>query len=117
MRVTKQGFKASSIAESVIAMVIITVCVLTATMIYIRVIDADPPVKNYTIQREISKLIHETQVNNDITPFYKEYEAYTIEKSVEDYEGNPKISKISFLVTTANKKHIYEVLINGSIND
>lgn len=117
MRFTKYSLTASSIAESVIAMVIISICILTATMVYMNIIDGDPPVKKYIIQRRITELIHETRVNNDIAPFYKEYGTYTIEKTVEDYQENLKLSKISFLVKTAHKKYTYELLMNHKIND
>lgn len=105
--------KASSLIETVIAITIITLCSLIATMVYSSVINQTPAVKVYESQYELNKLVQETITYKNHTPFKKKYEGFTIEKRVFPNDLNLLLLDIHFIISTEKEIVKYSLLVNN----
>lgn len=99
-------FKGSSILESIIAIVIISVCVLVAFTIYINVVKRDKPITYYKAKQKVEFLTQEVLETKDYEANSYKYENYSIIKTVEIRE-NEKIAVLEWTIKTINK--VYNV--------
>jgi hypothetical protein len=103
--------KASSLTESIIAMVIIAICLSTAIIIYINILNADKNLPFYMAEQKVKKLLVQT-INDDL--FHDEdfsYETYTIVKTVENFEQLENTYKVVFKINAAGKTDNYSYVI------
>jgi len=112
----KGYIKASSLIETVIAITIITLCSLIATLVYTSIINQTPPIKKYEYEFVLEKLIQETITKNTITPYKKQFEGFTIEKKVVVNQTNSKLKNVLFLIST-NKETIQYPLVVFNENE
>ncbi len=102
--------KASSIVESVLAISIISVCVLVAFMVYLNVIMQNNSVNYFKAKHKIDLLIQESIEQNNYDDNLYAFDGYTISKKV-------KIRKLEhtaffvFNIKTGEKSYIVNELI------
>ncbi len=96
----KYKLKGSSLIETVIAISIITICSLIATLVYGQVVPATPPVKKYEWTAELNKIM-EKNMNADFIPFKNKYEGYSIEGKIISI-GDGRLSHIEYIVIAQN---------------
>lgn len=99
---TSYKIKGSSLIETVIAITIITICSLIATLVYSRIVGQTPPVKKYEWSMEVNRLMEETSLKNDFAPFKREYKDYSIEGRLSKRQEDGGLNNIEFLVITQN---------------
>lgn len=109
--------KASSLIETVIAISIITVCSLIATLFYSKVTNTIPPVKKYELYYEVERLLEETTINKDLNPGIKSKEEWKIEKKVEIAHNESGLFKVSFIINERNKNYEYIILVAASTDE
>ena len=90
------NLQASSMLESVIAIAIISVCLVIATMVYVKVIDTDYDMAYYMAQQEVSKLHYQTLKDQSFEDETFDYEVFKINKATEDI--NPELKRVTFNV-------------------
>lgn len=101
--------KASSILESVIAIAIISICIVIASSIYVKLINADYNLAYYQglqhIERLNTNIIEQQNFEDDLI----RTEAYTINKTVIESENNT--IEIEYHLKTRHKeKKIYHLI-------
>jgi|SRR5690606_2759913 len=108
---TSYKIKGSSLIETVIAITIITICSLIATLVYSRIVGQTPPIKKYEWSMEISRLMEETSLKNDFVPFNREYKDYSIEGRLSKRQEEGGLKNIEFLVISQNDTVILPMLL------
>lgn len=103
--------KGSSLIETVIAITIITICSLIATLVYSQIIDQTPPIKKYEWSMEVSKLMEETSLKNEFAPFSREYKDYSIEGRLSKRQENGGLKNIEFLVISQNDTVVIPMML------
>ena len=103
--------KGSSLVETVIAITIITVCALTATLVYSIIIDQTPPIKKYEWSVEVNKLMEETSLKNDFVPFNRKYKGYSIESRLSRKMEGSNLESIEFLVVSEKDTVLFPMLL------
>lgn len=93
-----------SLFESVVAIAIISVLIGIATIVYSNLVESEKPIAFYQAKEEIELCYHQLQTDKAFFSKMIEHETYTIEQKVEYHNGNKKIYRVEYLVTTQNKK-------------
>lgn len=94
--------KASSLIESVIAMTIISVCILIAMTIYTMVLKSSNSITHYQSLTEKQKILNETKSNPELTNETFNYKNFIIEKKVSVHESIDGLLLVD--LTAINKK-------------
>lgn len=98
--------KASTLVESIIAMVIITLCLSIGVMIYINVINADKQLNNqkakFILANEASRIKTEKIFISTTTNINE----WMIEKDISKYEGTENVYLLKLILKDANNKVI-----------
>jgi len=102
--------KASSIVETVIAITIIAICSLVATLVFANVIHSTTPLNKYEFEFELEKIMESTLNNNEITDATYKFEEFTIQKKVEQHSPFHDTYKIAFLITRGKNIYYYELI-------
>jgi hypothetical protein len=113
MRLSKNfntALKASSLIESIIAIVLISVCSLVALTIYLNVIGQNNPTTYYEAKHTVEMLAEEAQDKQDFEDDTYNYKHYSIEKNVT-IQPNEKIAIIDYSITSGNKSNTIKKLI------
>ena len=96
--------KANSLVESVIAIAIISICILAAFLIYLNVIKQNKSVHYYEAKHQVESIFE----NSIITINYEDetfnYKYYSIEKTVDVSEKENTV-RIDFKIKTKNKAY------------
>lgn len=95
--------KAFTLFESVVAISIITVLLVVASMIYSNVISSEKPLTYYQAQEEVEKIFTETKASGAFFTQSFSFETYDIQQDVEFYKGNNKLYQITYTVTSGTK--------------
>lgn len=95
------NLKASSLLESVIAIAIISICMLIATMIYVQLLDSDYDIAYYTAKEEVNNLHYKTIAAQLFEDEVYQYEVFEITKTVEETEN--ELLAISYFIKTKTK--------------
>tara|TARA_R110002072_G_scaffold287464_4_gene453148 strand:+ start:21841 stop:22188 length:348 start_codon:yes stop_codon:yes gene_type:complete len=106
----KSSLKGSSIVETVIAITIIAMCSLIATLVFANVINSTEPIKKYAFEFELEQIIEKTITNNEHTGYIYKYDDFTIERKVEHNTPLPGVNRISFLVKMGKNVYHYNLL-------
>ncbi len=118
LRPCKKGYlAASSLIESVIAITIITVCLLIALKLYITVLEGRPSANDHRLRFQIDKLVSEMKLNPSFDSETYEFETFKIHKNVSDYEDLERLKKISYTVVTQSDTITYHHLITKQNED
>lgn len=106
--------KASSLAESVIAIAIISVCVLVAFVVYVNVVKQNDSVNYYKAEHEVERLTANCRIDNDYENNTYTYKGYKIDKKVT---VNDNTAQLNWTITTANKRYTIKKIIPYFSND
>ncbi|MBR9855993.1 MAG: hypothetical protein GYB37_15735 [Algicola sp.] len=102
---------ASSLVESIIAMVIIAVCLSIALVVYVNVLRVDKGLPYYAAEQKVKELLWK-EVDK---PFMEDevftYPTYSIQKTVEEIDGAAETYKLTFTVELPNKSKSYEHVV------
>jgi hypothetical protein len=98
-----QPVAAFSLFESVVAIAIISVLIGIGTMVYSNLVEAERPLPFYQAKEEIDLHYHNLQQDKAFFSKTYEHEVYSIEQKVDFHNGNRKIYRVEYLVTTQNK--------------
>ncbi|WP_040248019.1 hypothetical protein [Psychroserpens mesophilus] len=96
--------KASSIVETIIAIVLISICSLVALSVYINVISQNSPVHYYEAKHKVEQLTHLAIKNQDYENDIFKYNHYTITKNAI-IKADEQIVVLDYTITTGNKKY------------
>ena len=101
--------QASSLAESVIAMALVAVCLVVVTSVFSNVVSNTAPVSLYEGRQEIKKWAQETQNSKQYTDDSKKEINYSITRSVT--RDRDQGYTVIFTLETGKKKeeHIYKM--------
>lgn len=91
--------KAGSLVETVVAIVIITICLLLALTIYIRVLEQDSGASEMKAKYDVHRLLTETKSQQDFEPETFVYDSYKIRKVVAD-RSDAGLVQVTFRVET-----------------
>jgi prepilin-type N-terminal cleavage/methylation domain-containing protein len=94
---------AFSLFESVVAIAIISVLIGIGTLVYSNLVEAERPLAFYQAKEEIDLYYQNLQQSKAFFPKMYAHETYSIEQKVDFYNGNKKIYRIEYLVTSQNK--------------
>jgi len=98
--------KASTLIESLIAMVIIVVCLVVGTMVYTNVLDSDKQRNRLKAMLMINKEVLEIKSGKNFLDAEKQTGDWTIKTTVEKYDQTDHIYKLSVSIMDQNKKII-----------
>jgi hypothetical protein len=111
MRLSKRfRLQASSITESIIAMVIIAICLSIIMVVYVRVLNTDRNLPLYIAEQKVKELLWETENRNEYMNEEYSYSSYTINKEVEEL-SEIGTYKVSFIVIAGGKQDKYQYII------
>ncbi|MGQ0827042.1 MAG: type IV pilus modification PilV family protein [Bacteroidota bacterium] len=98
--------KASTLVESLIAMVILVVCLGVGTMIYTNVLDSGKQRKRLKALFLINKESMEIKSGKDFLDTEKQIGDWTIKRTVEKFDQAENLYKLELSVIDQNKKTI-----------
>ncbi len=90
--------KASTLIESLIAMVIIVVCLCVATMIYSNVINSDKQVLQLKAMCFLNKKVVQTKAEKSFLDSEQQTENWDIKKTVEKYDQTENVYALTLSV-------------------
>ena len=96
--------------ESVIAIAIISVCLLVAALVYTKLLESDYEVMYYKAKQKVKQLHFETIVNQQFEDEIYEYDTYKITKTVSDTSIDLK--EVNFEMKTKTKKENFTFQVN-----
>ncbi|QQX76502.1 MULTISPECIES: hypothetical protein [Aequorivita] len=106
--------KGASLIETVIAITIITICSLVATLLYSKIVQQAPPLQKYESSSEINKLMEA----KNYKPFKKEYEGYSIEGRIpQKFKDEDRLGYFEFVITSEKDTFIVPVLNFRAIDE
>ncbi len=105
-----KSLKASSLVESVIAIAIISVCVLVAFMIYINVVSQNHSVNYYQAKHKVDYLVQQSIDDNEHDDELYTFDGYTINKVVE-IRKEERTTLLTFTIKTGGKTYIINKLL------
>ncbi|MDO5981431.1 hypothetical protein [Flavivirga spongiicola] len=112
MRLLKnfKKLKASSLVESVIAIAIISICVLVVFMAYLNVINLNKSVYYYKAKHTVEFLTHESIEQQDYEDDVFKYRGYTVTKKVT-INKEDQVVLLSFFIKTGHNEYQINKLI------
>ena len=105
------NLKAGSILESVISIIIISICSLVAFTIYLNVIKVNTSFAFYKAEQKTYQLMNQAELTKNIDNDEFVFDTYKIEKRVE-LNKNEHIAKIDWLIITNNKSKLLKTIFN-----
>ena len=102
---------ASSLIESVIAITIITICLLIALKLYVTILDSRQSINNNHIKFQVDKLMSEMKLNPSFDTEIYDFKTYKIIKEVTGYQGKSQLKKVSYIVEMQSDTLSYDYLI------
>lgn len=107
--------KASSLIESVMAIAIISICVFIATMVYVKLLEADYEISYYKAKQKIAELHLQTIQQQLFENENYDFESYKIKKTTNDY--SLFLKQVTFVLETETKKETIEYLVKVEGSD
>jgi len=102
--------KASSLLESVIAIAIISVCILVAFSIYLNVVKQNRSIGFYNAKHKVEAITQDVLMNKDYEDNSFKFKGFTIDKKVEkDIKNNTLI--LNFTIVSSNKSFTLKKII------
>ena len=109
MSLKECNIKASSLAESVIAMAIMAICLVVVTSVMSSVVSNTAPIALYDGRQAVKKWAQETRAKQIFTEESREGEGYTIVKDITRL-GDGTVS-VSFALKLAGTTEIQEYIM------
>jgi len=103
--------KAYSLIESIIAIVLISICSLVALTVYLSVISQNNPIYYYEAKHKVELLTSEAEQLQNFEEDTYLYETYQIEKTVR-LERNNNVAILNFKIISGNKNYNIKRLIS-----
>lgn len=103
--------KASSLVESIIALVIVAVCLSIALVVYVNVLQSNRDMPFYRAEQKVKELFWTTKEQSLWEDEDYRFKTYSIQKKVESKNGLYETYKLTFTVHIANKKKSYEYVV------
>ena len=109
---SKRGYiAASSLIESVIAITIITICLLVALKLYITILEGRPSINNHRLKFHVDKLVAEMKLTPNFDSELYDFKTYKIKKTVSDHENQLHLKKVSYTIQGQSDTITYHYLI------
>ena len=102
--------KASSLLETIVAIVLISICSLVALTVYLNVIGQNNPTAYYKAKHDIELLTDEAALNQNFENDTFSYNNYTIDKNVT-FNKNEKLVIIDFTINSGQKTYSIKKLV------
>ena len=102
--------KASSIIESVIAISVISICMLSAFTIYLNIINQTKSIQYLNAQHKVNLLTQQTIIAKDYDDNLYTFSSYTIDKKVS-LNKKEHTALLTFTVDVGGKKNVYTKLV------
>ncbi|MCK8480932.1 type IV pilus modification PilV family protein [Psychroserpens algicola] len=102
--------KASSLLESIIAIVLISICSLVALTVYLNVISQNNPNVYYEAKHKIETLTQNAQVEQDFEDDTYNYKRYSIEKNVT-IKSKENIALLNYTVSSGDKTYVVKKIV------
>ncbi len=103
--------RASSLIESVIAIAVIAICMLLATLIFNQVLSSSYNMAFQKAKYRIEMLREATKKEQLFADNTYQGPGYTIIKKVRDHESDPRLKEVRFTVQAHRKKEVFTYLI------
>ena len=104
--------------ESVIAMTIISVCLLIAMNIYAMVLKSSKSITYYQLQTERQKILNEIKSSPSLSNETYDFKKFSIEKKIQLYdESNIELLELSLTTIHQTDTLTYLYLIRGNENE
>ena len=104
--------KGSSIVESVIAIAIISVCVLIAVLVFANVGSSNNSLAYYKAANDVEKIFNESIDNKDFNNELFKHKNYSVEKKVLDIGNSDEgLKEFTFTITISERKFIEKRLV------
>ncbi|AXT53927.1 hypothetical protein D1818_25085 [Aquimarina sp. BL5] len=107
----KYFLKGSSLIESVIAISIIATCLLVAIRLYAAVLNSSSSLSSYKIKFKVAELYNDAKITSDFDDELYEFETYSIQKKVEDFQSKKELKNVKYIVRTASDTIVYNYLL------
>ncbi|MAO16616.1 hypothetical protein LDL77_19170 [Flagellimonas marinaquae] len=104
------NIKAASLVESIMAMVIVAVCLGIALVIYVNVLQSDRALPFYEAEQKVKELLWSDKGTRFLEHEDFTFPTYTIQKEVSKMEGI-EAYHIKFTVRLPNDEKIYEYVV------
>ena len=101
---SSKRLRAFTLFESVVAISIITILLVVASMIYGNIMSSEKPLSYYQAQEEVNKIFNETKAEGAFFTKNFSFEKFDIQQDVEFYKGNTKLYEITYTVTSGTKE-------------
>jgi competence protein ComGC len=95
---------ASSLVESVMAIAIISICVLVAFMVYVNVVKQNDSIPYFNAKHKVAYLIHESMMSHDYESNEYDFKTYQIIKEVT-LNKEPNTALLEFTIKIGNKSY------------
>ncbi|WP_346882344.1 hypothetical protein [uncultured Algibacter sp.] len=103
--------KASSVAESVIAIAIISVCTLVAFLVYLNVIKQNKPIGFFNAKHKVNVITEQSVLDNDYEDNVYTFNGYTINKTVI-INKTEHTAHLKFIVKSGHSTDVINKLIS-----
>lgn len=101
--------EASSLIESVMAIAIISICMFIASLVYVKLLDADYNVSYYKAKQKVTLLHLQTIEEQLFDDEVYDFESFKIVKEVQPY--SEALKKVNFEIQTSTKKESFNYLV------
>lgn len=109
--------KASSLLESVMAISIISICILIGTMTYAKVLETGNTLVFYKAKHRISKMLLSSSDAHFFEDNEYDYSSYKITKRIEKHPHNLYIRRVVFTIEIGAKSSEYSHILNYPFED
>lgn len=103
--------KGSTLVETIIALVIVAVCLSIALVVYVNVLKSQRNLPFYSAEQKVKELFWTTKEENSWENEDYGFNTYAIEKKVEKLNGTDKAYKLTFTVRTPEEQRKYEHVV------
>lgn len=110
-----RNLKAASLAESVIAIVIISICVSIAFLIYMRVVSIATPMYYIDAKQKIERITNRTMQEHNYEANTYDFVSYKIEKQVI-IDKKLSIARLNYTIVSGSKKHVMQKIVPYETN-
>ena len=108
----RYNIKASSLTESIIAMVIVAICLSIAIVVYVSVLKRDRGLPYHKAEQKVKELAWAAQNEQLWDDEDYTFPSFTINKKVEQLKGLENTHKMVFTINMPNGKKNYEYVVS-----
>jgi len=109
MAVLTHKLRASTLLETLIAIVLILICFAIATMVLVNIMQSDNGRLKFHAQTELQAVYLKTIEDKEYIDATIDYEAFHIQKTIEPYRGAPNLYLLKLTATAESKQVLGEL--------